>query len=147
MPEYECKCCGFSTVLKTNYTTHLRTYKHIRKTQVKPKALPQPPAVEPPAVEPPAVEPLPQPLPPALPVSVHEIKCKKCNKHFKFKQSMYRHIKYTCKIPDPEPVPEIGVKELFSLLKKQRDEFNKKIDYQTKQIERLIGEKSETETI
>ena len=101
MPEYECKCCGFFTVLKTNYTTHLRTYKHIRKTQVKPKALTQPPAVE--------------PLPPAqvvevLPVSVHEIKCKKCNKHFKFKQSMYRHIKYTCKIPDPEPVPEIGVK-------------------------------------
>ena len=141
MPEYECKCCGFSTVLKTNYTTHLRTYKHIRKTQVKPKALPPTPT--------PAVEPLPQAqaLPPVLPVSVHEIKCKKCNKHFKFKQSMYRHIKYTCKIPDPEPVPEIGVKELFSLLKKQRDEFNKKIDYQTKQIERLVGEKSETETI
>jgi hypothetical protein len=136
MPEYECKCCGFSTVLKTNYTTHLRTYKHIRKTQVKPKALPLPqPLPQPPAVE-------------VLPVSVHEIKCKKCNKHFKFKQSMYRHIKYTCKIPDPEPVPEIGVKELFSLLKKQRDEFNKKIDYQTKQIERLVGEKSDkSETI
>jgi len=140
MPEYECKCCGFSTVLKTNYTTHLRTYKHIRKTQVKPKALP--------LTQPPAVEPLPQALPQPLPVSVHEIKCKKCNKHFKFKQSMYRHIKYTCKIPDPEPVPEIGVKELFSLLKKQRDEFNKKIDYQTKQIEKLVGEKSDkSETI
>jgi len=130
MPEYECKCCGFSSVLKTNYTTHLRTYKHIRKTQVKPNALPPVPVV--------------QALPPPQPVSVHEIKCKKCNKHFKFKQSMYRHIKYTCKIPDPEPVPEIGVKELFSLLKKQREEFNKKIDYQTKQIERLVGEKSET---
>jgi len=143
MPEYECKCCGFSTVLKTNYTTHLRTYKHIRKTQVKPKALPltQPPAVEP-------LPPTPAQVVEVLPVSVHEIKCKKCNKHFKFKQSMYRHIKYTCKIPDPEPVPEIGVKELFSLLKKQRDEFNKKIDYQTKQIERLVGEKSDkSETI
>jgi hypothetical protein len=135
MPEYECKCCGFSTVLKTNYTTHLRTYKHIRKTQVKPKALT------------PAPQPLPQPLPqpPVVqPEALPVIKCRKCNKHFKFKQSMYRHIKYTCKIPDPEPLPEIGVKELFSLLKKQREEFNKKIDYQTKQIERLIGEKSET---
>ena len=124
MPEYECNCCGFSTPLKSNYTNHLRTNKHIRNSN----------------------QPVAAPEPAAAPVAVpeHEIKCRKCNKHFNFKQSMYRHIRYTCKIPDPEPVTKSGVKDLFCLLKKQKEEFNKKLDYQTKQIERLVGEKSET---
>ena len=132
MPEYECNCCGFSTVLKSNYTNHLRTNKHIRNSN-QPVAAPVA-----------APEPAPEPVPAPVAAPEKEIKCRKCNNHFKFKQSMYRHIKYTCKIPDPEPLPELGVKDLFSLLKKQREEFNKKIDYQTKQIERLVVEKSET---
>lgn len=127
MPEYECKGCKFSTPLKSNYTNHLRTNKHIRNTNIQhtPRSIQIPEVIQ-------------------KDTQVNEIKCKKCNKHFNFKQSMYRHIKYTCKSPDPVPVPELGVKELFCLLKKQREEFNKKLDYQTKQIEKLVGEKSET---
>ena len=129
MPVYECNCCGFSTPLKSNYTNHLRTSKHIRNSNQ-------------------AVA-LPAPVPAALPAPVpeQEIKCRKCNKHFKFKQSMYRHIRYTCKIPDPEPVTKSGVKDLFCLLKKQKEEFNKKLDYQTKQIEKLIKKKSQIEKL
>jgi hypothetical protein len=59
MPEYECNCCGFSTHLKSNYTNHLRTSKHIRNTN-------QPVA-------------LPAPVPAALPEQEQEIKCRKCN--------------------------------------------------------------------
>ena len=127
MPEYECNCCGFSTHLKSNYTNHLRTNKHIRNSN-------QPVTVP---VAAPVVAPEPE----------HEIKCRKCNKHFNFKQSMYRHIRYTCKIPDPEPVTKSGVKDLFCLLKKQKEEFNKKLDYQTKQIEKLIKKKSQIERL
>ena len=129
MPVYECNCCGFSTPLKSNYTNHLRTSKHIRNSNQ-------------------AVA-LPAPVPAALPAPVpeQEIKCRKCNKHFKFKQSMYRHIRYTCKIPEPEPVTKSGVKDLFCLLKKQKEEFNKKLDYQTKQIEKLIKKKSQIEKL
>ena len=130
MPEYECNCCGFSTHLKSNYTNHLRTSKHIRNTN-QPAVLPVPVA-EPQPVDDPEVK---------------EIKCRKCNKHFNFKQSMYRHIRYTCKIPDPEPVTKSGVKDLFCLLKKQKEEFNKKLDYQTKQIEKLIKKKSQIEKL
>lgn len=85
MPVYECNFCGFSTPLKSNYTNHLRTNKHIRNTN-QPVALPAPV---------PVALPVPEALP--EPVPEQEIKCRKCNKYFKFKQSMYRHIKYTCK--------------------------------------------------
>ena len=139
MPVYECNCCGFSTPLKSNYTNHLRTSKHIRNSN-QAVALPAPVPVALPA-------PVPAALPAPEPVPEQEIKCRKCNKHFKFKQSMYRHIRYTCKIPEPEPVTKSGVKDLFCLLKKQKEEFNKKLDYQTKQIEKLIKKKSQIEKL
>jgi len=31
MPLYSCTCCNFTTMLKSNYTDHLKTRKHIRK--------------------------------------------------------------------------------------------------------------------
>jgi hypothetical protein len=33
MPTYICKCCSFSTLLKTNYTNHMKTNKHISKSK------------------------------------------------------------------------------------------------------------------
>jgi len=30
MPEYECKCCDFKTHIKTKYTAHLETNKHLK---------------------------------------------------------------------------------------------------------------------
>lgn len=29
MPLYSCTCCNFTTMLKSNYTDHLKTRKHI----------------------------------------------------------------------------------------------------------------------
>lgn len=31
MPLYSCTCCNFTTMLKSNYTDHLKTRKHITK--------------------------------------------------------------------------------------------------------------------
>ena len=56
--------------------------------------------------------------------------CKYCDKEFKFRQSMYRHIKYTCTKNKDE-----DIKELVRLLNKERDD-RKELE---KQIEKLAG--------
>ena len=63
--------------------------------------------------------------------------CKYCDKEFKFRQSMYRHIKYTCKKNKDE-----DIKELVRLLNKEREDrkdLEKKLETQHKQIEKLAG--------
>ena len=67
--------------------------------------------------------------------------CKYCEKEFKFKQSMYRHIKYTCMKSNDE-----DLKELVRLLNQQmeqhredKQELQKQIYTQNKQIEKLMG--------
>ena len=46
--------------------------------------------------------------------------CKYCKKNFTTKQSMYRHIKYTCKKNEDEDLKEL-VKLLNEQLKEQRE--------------------------
>ena len=63
--------------------------------------------------------------------------CKYCDKEFKFRQSMYRHIKYTCTKNKDE-----DIKELVRLLNKEREDrkdLEKKLETQHKQIEKLAG--------
>ena len=111
MPDYSCRCCLFVTNLKTNYTNHLKTYKHIRKVEEESQKKEDENAVEKKEVD------------EKLPIS---FKCKNCDKCFSFKQSMYRHIKNSCKEKD--------LKELVCSL-------NKKIDFLTMKLEKF-GEKS-----
>lgn len=68
---------------------------------------------------------------------IKPIVCKYCDKEFKFKQSMYHHIKYTCKKNTDE-----DLKELVRLLNKEREdrkELEKQVQTQHKQIEKLTG--------
>lgn len=37
---YHCKCCNFSTQLKSNYTRHLQTKKHKNAIQMLSKVIP-----------------------------------------------------------------------------------------------------------
>ena len=132
MPDYVCKCCDFSTRLKSNYTNHLRSYKHIRKTT---KDIPKPPLE------------VPKETISQQQVNIEEekkqndITCKYCNKTFKFKQSMYRHIKYTCNKNKDEDLKEL-VRLMNVQLEQQKQEIylqKNQIETQSKQIEKLMG--------
>ena len=111
---YDCKCCNFSTKLKSNYTRHLKTNKHKKSTEsqhlVNQKSTFSQPKVN-------LLE---------EKNNTHPFKCKYCDKNFKFKQSMYKHIKYTCKKNKDEDFQELArllnEKEKQLALKEQKME-------------------------
>ena len=105
MPTYLCDLCNFSTHLKSNYTSHLSSKKHGMMNKVKLLTDPSQPKVNPES---------PQSQPRVTPKSTetiekvaHEFTCKYCEQQFKFKQSMYRHIKYTCTKNKDEDLKEL----------------------------------------
>jgi hypothetical protein len=67
MPVYRCKCCSYETTLKSNFNRHLKTKKHNKNYSEQ------------------------------LQEESNRYICNFCNKGFRFKQSMYRHRKHTCK--------------------------------------------------
>jgi hypothetical protein len=60
--------------------------------------------------------------------------CKYCDKQFSFRQSMNRHIKYTCTKNKDE-----DLKELVRLMNKRMEKQDETIESQSKQIEKLMG--------
>ena len=89
MPIYKCDSCNLSTTLKSNYNRHLLSKNHNRLIES----------------------------------SINETEvesifctydCKYCGKNFKYKQSVSKHIKYTC----PKNKDE-DLKELVRLLNLQ----------------------------
>ncbi len=96
MTTYECKCCNFSTRLKSNYNRHLKTNKHKKSTES------QPLVNQKSTFSQPKVNLLQKKN------NTHVFKCKYCDKNFKFKQSMYKHIKYTCKKNIDEDFQELA---------------------------------------
>jgi len=74
-----------------------------------------------------------------------EFACKYCDKRFTFRQSMNRHIKYTCTKNKDEDLKElvrlmnIQIEQQKNELQSQKQEFNKKIETQAKLIEKLMG--------
>ena len=106
MNKFNCECCQFSTHLLANYERHTRTQKHLRESTKNQQK-----------------------------VNIPEKKvnkkstffCKYCDKNFAHKQSMYYHIKYSCKQNTDE-----DLKELVRLM-------NQKIETQAKQIDKLMS--------
>jgi hypothetical protein len=64
--------------------------------------------------------------------------CKYCDQGFSFKQSMFRHIKYSCTKNKDEDLKEL-VRLLNAQLEQQRNEFQAQLQNQAKQIEKLMG--------
>ena len=64
--------------------------------------------------------------------------CKYCEQPFSFKQSMFRHIKYSCTKNKDEDLKEL-VRLLNAQLEQQRNEFQAQLQTQAKQIEKLMG--------
>ena len=115
MPIYTCSQCHFSTHIKTHYINHLQTNKHLKYKKSHPKVTPKSPFSHPKVTIFDDFEPTP-------------FKCQYCMKYFKYKQGMYRHVKYTCKKNKDE-----DLKELARLL----NEKDKQILDKDKQIEKL----------
>ena len=68
---FECKECGFCTILKPNYERHLSTEKHKRNIKKVP-VIPEP-------------------------IESTGLKCKHCDKLFSHKPSLQRHENHRCK--------------------------------------------------
>lgn len=108
MPLYECKICKFSTLLKSNYSNHLSSKKHILISQIKQDT---------------DNEKTPK-------VEVAEFTCRYCDKLFTFRQSMNRHIKYSCTKKD-------DLSEVIRLLNLRFDQQETNMKMQGDQIEKL----------
>ena len=110
--EKYCDCCEYKTNLTANFKKHLASKKHILVTSKSTKCHP-------------IVIPL---------TTLPTYECKYCGQSFKFRQSMYRHIKYSCKKNTDE-----DLKELVRLLNLKIESQDKQIESQNKKIEKLMG--------
>lgn len=110
---YDCKCCKFSTNLKSNYTRHLKTKKHQKVTQSYPK--------------------LPSEMSNLSSSESKNFKhiCKYCGKEYKHRPGLSRHIKYSCQKNEDE-----DLKELVKLMNEQLNTINNKLNESTVENEK-----------
>jgi len=132
--KYTCELCNFKTNLSANYKQHIRTKKHINKhgSDVSPKLA----DVSPKLAE---VSPKLAKVSPKL-ADDDNIYCKYCDKQFKHRSSLSKHIKYSCKKNKDEDLKEL-VRLLNLQLEQQRtyvEKKDKQIDNQQKQIDKLM---------
>ena len=118
--KYNCKCCNYQTQLKTNLTKHLQTDKHkiIESTIVSQKEDKE-----------------------VIKDFENEIKtyeCKYCSQQYKHRQSLSKHIKYSCMKNKDEDLKEL-VRLLNSQIEQQKKDFQSQLQTQSKQIEKLMG--------
>lgn len=134
--DYSCECCKYTTKSNSNYHKHIRTPKHILNSNKPPEKRceqkNQPDTLNPNTLVNPK-------SPKSQPIDIRESTaptyvCKYCEQAFKFKQSMYRHIKYSCMKNKDE-----DLKELVRLMNLQLQHRDKQIETQAKQIEKLMG--------
>ena len=121
---YICECCTYTTDKKFNYEKHLLTTRHRLIEQTQQSATPKQPIVN-------------------LNSDIETekvtlgFKCKYCDKHFGFKQSMYRHMKYTCTKNKGEVLKET-FKQTETDFERQNQMLHKIIDEQSLMIDKLM---------
>ena len=108
MVVYNCSLCNYITTNKQHYNKHLTTTKHLSNKETE-----HSPNVE----QIVSKEPL--------------YMCKYCDQSFSFKQSMFRHIKYSCTKNKDEDLKEL-VRLLNAQLEQQRNEFQAQLMTQAK---------------
>jgi hypothetical protein len=117
---YICECCNYSTLRYYNYGKHIESKKHLliigRNTDNPKQPIDNPQTTQ----------------------EKNNFSCKYCNQVFAFRQSMNRHIKYTCTKNKDEDLKEL-VRLLNNQLEEQKKEFTTKLETQSKQIEKLMG--------
>jgi hypothetical protein len=134
--ENYCECCEYKTKLTANFKKHLESKKHkqiIQKlAEVSPKSTQKQPKVNIETTKSQHIDNIDNP---------NVFPCKYCEREFKFKQSMYRHIKYSCTKNKTEDLAEL-VRLLNLQLEQQKSELenkNKQLDTQSKQIDKLMS--------
>ena len=130
MVVYKCEACIFSTEIKQHYQRHLTTNKHLLTQKVNPKSTLGKPEVNPKGKKGKDIV-VKSSNEDAL---QNKNVCKYCDTLFSCKQSMYRHIKYTCHKNKDE-----DLKELVRLLNIKLEKQGKQIESQARQIEKLMG--------
>ena len=68
----------------------------------------------------------------------NEYCCKYCDKKYKHKQSVTKHIKYSCTKNNDEDLKEL-VRLMNLKIETERKDFQKQLETQAKQIEKLMG--------
>ena len=136
MALYICRLCNFTTPLKGNYSAHVSSQKHTKAIKMD-AALKQ---IEQQNLSKSNKNEHLDNIPTTKVAEKEEIDfaCKYCDKRFSFRQSMNRHIKYTCTKNKDEDLKEL-VRLMNIQMEQQKQEFNKKIETQAKQIEKLMG--------
>ena len=119
---YTCITCEFSTKRKAEYKRHLETKKHIESSKSHHFVTPNSPFCH-------QFDTFLTPQKNTL------FPCKYCNKLFKYRQGMYRHIKYTCKKNKDEDFKELA--RLMNEKDKQIMEKDSRLDKMQKQIDKL----------
>ena len=143
-----CDVCVYMTDIKANYDKHLLTQKHklkmenLRATsddtksisgalESKSKVSPGKSKVSPGKSK---VSPFENSVIQKMDVIVNPFECKYCGQQYKHKQSVTKHIKYSCTKNKTEDLAE-----LVRLLNLQLETQNKHIETQQKQIDKLMG--------
>jgi hypothetical protein len=142
---FTCECCQYKTDFKSNYGKHVKSKKHVINSN----------KLAPVTSENESIKKVSESQHKVIPKSTQSqpcaaaaYSCKYCDQSFKFKQSMYRHIKYSCTKNQDE-----DLKELVRLLnlqleseRKERENVQKQLHTQArqlhsqaKQIEKLMG--------
>jgi len=142
--EFTCECCRYSTTVKCNYAKHLESNRHAIQKYKQNTALKcdvsktQPELAE-------VSQKLAKVSPKLAEVSPKGIFCKYCEKEYKHKSSLSKHIKYSCTKNKDEDLKELV--RLMNLkmeaerkeLKLENKELQKQLDQKSKQIEKLMG--------
>ena len=138
--EFTCECCNYSTTFKSNYVKHLSSNKHIIHKYKQTAAFKCDVTKASPGLAE-VSQKLAEVSQKLAEVSPKGIFCKYCQKEYKHKSSLSKHIKYTCTKNKDE-----DLKELVRLLnlkveteKKEKKELQKQLDQKSKQIEKLMG--------
>lgn len=123
MSSYHCYYCGFSTSLKANYERHLKTTKHLKNVK-DPKKQPRKTTKNNEKTTIPSEK---------KNIESYHYQCKYCKKEFKYRNSMYHHIKYTCYENKDE-----DLKELIRLMNLQMSQKDEQLERQRKQMDKLM---------
>ena len=124
-----CVSCQFTTPLKSNYSNHLLTRKHLSHNPIEANMLVQMLAADSPMLA------TPEPM----------FKCKYCEQCYKHRSSLSKHIKYSCTKNKDEDLTELvrllnkRIEQQEKSMENQRQELTKTIETQSKQIEKLMG--------